>query len=229
MHRALEIGGIRLERKLLILKRWLDEESRRRDASAGELKRIGVWRAGIIGILDGIGMIKRVVKPLLERDLGVRLRRTEHLFIALFQPSTKNLFMELKLYAERREGAPLKAEEIGSLADLPEMARTFAWIGDAALNLAVLSELWADGRGRVGELTERRKSYVQNTNLAQLADRWRLFEHRIHLEPVQGSSSTGSESVVRIKGSLTESVVGVLYLQGGLNAISRVLPLIRPS
>jgi ribonuclease-3 len=63
------------------------------------------------------------------------------------------------------------------------VAKTLAWIGDAAINLAVIFEIWEPLIAKVGILTNERKKLVENSNLARLCDKWNVYDYRIHFDP----------------------------------------------
>lgn len=229
MHRRLVLKTVGIERKVLSLERWLIRESRAVPPPTGaEAAKISLWISRLREIRERMEDIRREVRPLVERDAGMHLAKPETLLLAMFQSSTKNLFSEIEIFCSRRSTCPFAPEEIRALTSIPEAAKVLAWIGDAALSLAVLTEIWSPELPDVGHLTERRKELVQNANLAILCDRWRLYEYRIHFDPPVDPSTLTRETLLHMKGTLTEAVFGVLFLQGGLPAITRAVPLLAP-
>jgi ribonuclease-3 len=173
------------------------------------------WLDRFGSIRQGISAGRYNVQPLIERDLGYALANRELVVAAMFQPSTKNLFSEIEAHFRSMGGCALPSEDLLLMAGLPEVAKTLAWIGDAAMNLGVLPLIWSPRVADVGALTEKRKRYVRNTHVARLADRWSMYQHRIHFDTIE----PGAEAA-HIKGTLVESIFGIVYLQGGLSKVT---------
>lgn len=144
------------------------------------------------------------------------------LLLAFFMPSTRNLFSEILVHFGDG-GCILSGKELAEMARLPEAAEALAWIGDAALKIGVLPEIWSPRVVDAGTLPERRKAYESNANMARLCDRWGLYEHRIHLDPPVPKGNVG-----HVKGTLVEAVLGIIFLQCGLKGIARAATLLRP-
>ncbi len=92
-----------------------------------------------------------------------------------------------------------------------------ALLGDAALGLVVAEHLRAlDPDAPVGVLTPRRADIVSGANLA----RWAT---RLDLGPLlrlgRGEDQTGGRERESILATALEAVLGVIYLEGGLDAV----------
>ncbi|MDG6256978.1 MAG: ribonuclease III domain-containing protein [Methanomicrobiaceae archaeon] len=107
----------------------------------------------------------------------------EQLILSLFQPSTRNLVAEIEVHFCDREGCGLAFGDLVQTAAIPQAAETLAWIGDAALKIGVLPEIWTSEPEEAAVLTERRKAYESNANPALLCDRWQLYEAPHPLRP----------------------------------------------
>lgn len=229
MHHSLHWKEVGIEKKLerlyTCVNTSLQEAPPPRSSEREKLTR---WVEKLQELRKKIAAIRQFVYPLVVGDLGNPVLSEEILLLALFQPSTRNLFLEIEIHYQGGGTCALMPEELKELATLPEDAKTLAWVGDAALNLAVLSQIWVPSVSRVGELTEKRKEYVQNSNLARLCDRWGLYEHRLHFDPPSDPAILTRETVDHIKGTLVESVFGILFLAGGLTAVADTIPLLRP-
>ncbi|KAF5037234.1 hypothetical protein DSECCO2_566780 [anaerobic digester metagenome] len=105
------------------------------------------------------------------------------------------------------------------------MAGALAWIGDAALKIGLLPAIWDPDIAKAGVLTGNRKAYDRNSNLARLCDRWGLYEHRIHFDP---DTPRSTRKVDHVKGTLVESVFGILFLREGLKGVASATELLRP-
>ncbi len=182
------------------------------------------WSRQLAYVREKMGRVRNELAPALERTLGVSLTRDELLIIAMFQPSTKNLFLEIETHYRGGACDPL-GERFEDLIALSEMARVLALVGDAALSLAVIHSLWEPKAARVGRLTEQRAELVSNSNMATLCDRWNLYEYRIHFDP---ATSTKSE-INHIKGTLVEAVYGVVYIHDGLEKVREIVAHLKPT
>jgi hypothetical protein len=224
MHCTLEWRAFGIEEKLRVLNVCFGEY---REIPSGPdthaARKLAHWETGIESILRAIGGIKTVVRPVVESDLGYRIRREEMFILAFFQPSTRNIFSEIALHFRSHGGCPLSEDDLTTLATLTDAAATLAWIGDAALKIGVLPEIWSPAVADAGVLTDLRRRYDSNENQAILCDRWGLYEHRIHLDP-----PVPPGNAVHVKGTLVESVYGIVFLQGGLRAVADAARLLRP-
>ncbi len=92
-----------------------------------------------------------------------------------------------------------------------------ALLGDAALGLVVAEHLRAlDPDAPVGVLTPRRADIVSGANLARWAARLDLGP-RLRLG--RGEDQTGGRERESILATALEAVLGVIYLEGGLDAV----------
>jgi dsRNA-specific ribonuclease len=224
MHTSLRWKELHIEENLATMRSDIRRElDSLRPENINDREKMNRWMDDIDQVERRITRIRTHLQPKVEHNLGYRFEDPDMFVIALFQPSTKNLFLEIETHFRGKTGNMTPLEVIREMADIPEAAKTLAWVGDAALHLAVLQEIWVDRVAGVGALTERRKDYVKNANLAKLSDHWDLFSHRIHFdlkEPVQEAE--------HVKGTLVESIYGIIFLQGGLRDVARAVHLIRP-
>ena len=96
-----------------------------------------------------------------------------------------------------------------------------AFVGDAALALVVTERLFADEPAApVGRLTPRRAELVSGVNLA----RWAVA---LDLGPLlrlgRGAELTGGRERESILATTLEAILGVLYLEGGVDAVRRAV------
>ncbi len=96
-----------------------------------------------------------------------------------------------------------------------------AFLGDAALALAVAERLVLDDPvAPVGALTPRRAETVSRANLA----RWAVA---VDLGPLlrlgRGAELTGGRERESVLATAIEAVLGVVYLDGGIPAVRRVV------
>jgi len=182
------------------------------------LNKIDRWRTQIGEINERIHYIRNTLIPDLEKTLGLKIRNKEFLVTAMFQPSTKNLFLEIQAEYQGEDG-PLDNEGLDLLISLSEAAKVIALLGDAAISMAVLYHLWRPSIVDVGSLTQERSDIVSNENMAQLCDKWNLYEHRIHFDPAVPSKS----EIDHDKGTLVEAVYGIIQMEHGLDKVREII------
>ena len=158
----------------------------------------------------------------LERDLKCELPDAELLHIAMFQPSTRNLFMELHTYYMQKNEYPIEEADFNNLVSLSDMGRVLAMIGDSAIELAVIHHLWRERTSDAGEITQQRAEIISNENMARVCDRWNLYSLRIHFDPV----TTTKSEMDHIKGTLLEAIYGIVYINEGFDKIIEIVKLL---
>jgi len=111
---------------------------------------------------------------------------------------------------------------------LGEFGNVLALIGDAALDLAIIKFLWDSFDSSittVGEITETRKEFVSNENLAKVCDRLNLYEYRLDRLNIP-ISTTKKETINHEKATLVEALFGVIYLEYDFEGILKMIPII---
>lgn len=175
------------------------------------LKKLKRWDFQLDHIMNSIENIESHLAPRLESILGVPMQNSELLLVALFQPSTKNLFLEIQTHYLAGGHNPLNEKAFKDLVALSDSAQVFALVGDAAISLAVLHHLWKQRADDVGNLTLERSELVSNEHLARVCDLWHLYDNRIHFDPVTSSKS----EIEHDKGTLLEAIFGIIYIEHG--------------
>jgi dsRNA-specific ribonuclease len=173
------------------------------------------WVSQLETIRSGLQHIDTVLVPQLEAKLGLSLDRRRLLSVSLFQPSTKNLFLELHTHYREKERARVDCEALLELVSMSEVAKVLALVGDAAIDMAVLHHLWKPRASDVGTLSQGRAGLVSNDHLSEKCDEWGLYESRIHFDP---PSPTKSE-IAHTKGTLVEALFGVIYIEEGFDVV----------
>jgi ribonuclease-3 len=96
-----------------------------------------------------------------------------------------------------------------------------AFLGDAALGLAVAERLWRAAPAEpVGMLTPRRAELVSQASLARWAEQIGLGAH---LRLGRGEAAMGGAAKPSVLATALEAVLGVVYLEGGLEAVRRAI------
>lgn len=213
---------VNIEEKLNLLLSAIEKtESNTPENKTRLLNKIERWKTQIEEITDRIQYIRNDLTPELEKRLGVKIRNKEFLIAAMFQPSTKNLFLEIE--AEYRgESNPLGKDGFDHLISLSEAAKVIALLGDAAISMAVLYHLWQPSIVDVGRLTQDKSDVVSNENMANLCDRWGLYEHRIHFDPEVPSKS----EIEHDKGTLVEAIFGIIQMEYGFEKVMKNIDLL---
>ncbi|MHA1934430.1 MAG: ribonuclease III domain-containing protein [Candidatus Thorarchaeota archaeon] len=179
------------------------------------LQKLDHWLTQLKYIMDSLTRIESSLESHLSGVFNVDLNRNELLFVIMFQPSTKNLFLEIEAHYRGKMGAVLDADDLNLLIALSEMAQVLALVGDASIDMAVLHHLWQPRVADVGLLTQERAKFVSNEHLAQKCDEWSLYEHRIHFDP----PSVSKTEMEHDKGTLVEGVFGIIYVEYGFDKV----------
>ena len=184
------------------------------------LRKTRRWREQLGEIILSLHRIQHDLSVSFQAELGISLKTNELLQVAMFQPSTKNLFSELEIHYALDEQSPLDEDVFRVLVSLSEMAKALALVGDAAISMAVLHHIWQPKAMDVGTLTQRRADLVSNEHLAKVCDEWGLYEHRIHFDPVEPSKL----EIDHDKGTLTEAIYGIVYIEHGFQKVKDLVP-----
>ena len=139
-------------------------ERTRRQAPENKTRLLGKaerWLEQLDEVNDRIRYIKKTLTPKLEKIFDLKIRNKEILQAAMFQPSTKNLFLELDIQY-RGKNNPFDDGGFEDLISLSESAKRFALLGDAAISMAVIYHLWQTVSEDVGQLTQDKSSIVSN-------------------------------------------------------------------
>ncbi len=209
---TLKWESIDIKKELEVIVSIIEDEvqktPRRNTRTLGKLRR---WKTECKQIQVGLQKIKKHIKPHLQGLFGLDLDRNGLLTAAMFQPSTRNLFLEMRIHYVVSKERLLDLHTVDELASLSDFAKVLALLGDAAIDMAILHHLWQPRAVDVGQLTQERARIVSNEHLAEKCDEWKLYENRIHFDPATPSKS----EIEHIKGTLVEAIFGVMYLEAG--------------
>lgn len=187
-------------------------------------QKFNKWVKEFDQILEQIGKIETIVSPKLKVDLGYPFTDGNLVLNALFQPSAKKIFSEIKKEFNSLSSFIVSYDDLELLESCSDRANTLAWIGDASIKYAISSKIWKLDIS-TEDLNDTRKMYENNENFSLLCDRWQLFQSRINLDPEDEKPT----SAYKIKGTLVEAIFGVIYIEKGLKGVEEALYLIDKS
>ncbi len=178
---------------------------RRSSRRSRRLRRIRGWSRETGHLIVQIARVARQTLPRIEQETGHTFRGPDGLARILMDPFTKRLFLGI-LAGFPDEALPIRAGDLALLGSIPDDARALALIGDVTLRLKILSGL-----------------HVRGEDIAALCDRWGLHESRIGL---RGSHRQAGGTSAREKETLAWAVLGLIYIEGGTDALGRAAPLL---
>ncbi|MHA1576048.1 MAG: ribonuclease III domain-containing protein [Candidatus Thorarchaeota archaeon] len=185
------------------------------------LQKFRRWTKELRAIIKRVKYVEETIAVDLSRIFGIALNERGLLSISLFQPSTKNLFLELYIHYCTGNPDKLDCTMLNNLAGLGEMAKVLALVGDASIDIAVLHHLWKPNAADVGSLTQDRADIVSNEHLALKCDEFGLYDNRIHLDPL--TTISGNLVTEHIKGTLVEALYGVIYIEYGFEKVKETI------
>lgn len=174
---------------------------RRSARRSRRLRRIRGWCRAAGRLEEQAARVAERTLPRIEQETGHAFQNPDVLARVLMAPSTKRLFAEI-LAGFPEDELPIRATDLAMLANFADDSHALALIGDVTLRLKVLS-------GAAG--------------FAALADRWGLYESRIGPGP---RCSVDSRDLEQEKETLARAVLGLLYVEGGVDALRAVVPLL---
>ncbi len=219
MNHEIELKTINLVTRLSELYEYVKTTKIALSTTTRAWAKFNRWSMQLEEIQSGIQFGMRTLLPRLESILRVQFKSSEGFLTILFQPSTRNLFLEIQTHFDEQGEQSISKEVMDHLASLGDFAKMIALLGDAVINMAVLHHLWSPSIDDVGIITQWRAEIVSNENMARLCDEWGLFEHRIHFDP---RTATRSE-IDHIKGTLIEGIYGLIYIDHGIDRVRETI------
>ena len=228
MQDKLKWNAIGLVKKTRTLKKYIEIE--RNDVPVDHTKKYATLSGFLVElnhILEQMEKIKKIIIPKLEDLFRLTFPTPELVMFALARPSIRNIFEDLSTHFKDDANRPLREEELIELASSGDAAVVLALIGDAALDLAIVQILWDSSLSTTGELTTKRKNVASNKNLAIYCEEWGLYSCRLNRLKANPIEDPKIETLEHIKGTLVESILGVVYIEFGLKELLRIVPLIQ--
>ncbi|MCK8518614.1 hypothetical protein [Methanoculleus sp. 7T] len=178
---------------------------RRSPRRTRRLRRIRGWGRETGRLVSEIDRVMQQTLPRIERDTRHTFRDPDGILRILMDPSTKRLFFGI-LAGFPEHALPAPAKDLDLLGKFSDDARALALIGDVTLRLRVLPGPDAEVAG-----------------LAPLCDRWSLHESKLGLECRR--RPTGDD-LQQEKETLAGAVLGLIYVEGGVDALRAAVPLL---
>ena len=228
MQDKLKWNAIGLVKKARMLKNYIERE--KNDVPVDHTKKhatISGFLMELNHILEQMEKIEKIIIPKLEKLFRLTFPTPEMVMFALARPSIRNIFEDLNTHFKEDANRPLSEEELIELASSGDAAVVLALIGDAALDLAIVQILWDSSLSKTGELTTKRKKVASNKNLAIYCEEWGLYSCRLNRLRANPMDDAKTETIEHVKGTLVESIMGVVYLEFGLKVLLRIVPLIQ--
>ncbi len=220
MQDKLKWNAVGLVKKTKLLKEYLEREKREKERQPAHQKGRTAPLSGYLTELDYIlkqmEKIEKIVIPKLEQLFHLTFPTPELIMFALATKSIRNIFEDLNKHFGSDTNRPLNKEELAELASSGDAAVVLALIGDAVLDLAIVQTLWDSSLSKTGTLTKNREKVVSNENLALYCDKWGLYSCRLYRFQATKSKVTTKKTIDHEKGTLVESILGVIYLEFGL-------------
>ena len=228
MQDKLKWNAIGLVKKTRTLKDYIKKE--KNDVPIDHTKKratLSRYLVELNHVLEQMEKIKKIVIPKLEKLFRLTFPTPELVMFALVRPSIRTIFKDLNTHFKDDANRPLREEELIELASSGDAAVVLALIGDAALDLAIVQILWDSSLSTTGELTTKRKNVASNKNLAIYCEEWGLYSCRLNRLKANPIEDPKIETLEHIKGTLVESILGVVYIEFGLKELLRIVPLIQ--
>jgi hypothetical protein len=189
-----------------------------------EQEKFSRWVGEQKKMLDQISLFEIHVLPLIADDLGYPFANKNLVLIAMMQRGMRKTFTEIKKQFGESPQLPISPDELDFLIVGPDTAASLAWVGDTAINYAILSYIWEPGI-TPEKLHDKRKPLETNKNLSDLCDRWNLYSYRFFLD----SAEPQQKRLETIKGTLTEAIFGVIFIERDIPGVKKALHLIDPT
>jgi dsRNA-specific ribonuclease len=227
MYKKLKWNAIGLEKKTISLIETVRAEQKTLpENNLNDKKKLLRFENQLQFIIDMITKINSELIPKLESIFRLNFKTPELVMMALARPSIRAVYSGLHMRYSGKDINPLKDDDYKQLAASGDAADVLALIGDAALDLAIVEMQWDSSLSTIGVLTKKREQLAANKNLARVCDEWNLYDYRLKInEP----SDVNIKSIKQIheKGTLVESLYGVIYLDYGFEELLRTVPLIQ--
>jgi len=224
MEEKLKWNAIGLVRKTQILRDYIlnEKDGIPIDHTNKHAKRQG-FLDELNHLLEQMEKIEKILIPKLETFFRFKFPTPELIMFALSRPSISTIFDNLKNHFNNDPNKPLKDDEMAELASSGDAAEVLALIGDAVLDLAIAQIFWDSALSNTGKITEKKKEIASNLNLAKFCDDWNLCGCRLNRFDVVTAEEVKPKTIIHEKGTLVESILGVIYLEFGYDTLKGIV------
>jgi 23S rRNA maturation mini-RNase III len=173
--------------------------------------------------IDGVCIQYKILKTQTLPGFTIQTKHTfthPNLFlIVFFYKEILKIFNEVNpIVTNDNVDGGLSSHEISEMLNLKEDLLSLAFIGDSAIELGVIPSIWPTENSqeipKKGTLDTDKKFFTAGESQSKL---WNF------LVPCDGKNVLTSQKSVRIKSSQFEAVFGIIYLEGGQEAIEKAI------
>ncbi len=214
-------GDFELKQKFLILLERLDQEKKERPNA-----NINKFKNQVDYLINKLNDIKEKLKPNLENKLDLHFKNPELLILALCRPHIARAIISLRDHFKNIPFPTLTPEEYSKLSTTEKVSGNLALIGDAILDVGVIPHIWNTESDDPNILSKRRSDIVKNKNLAKICDKWELCKFRLNKLNDPAEKTMPEDDIIHEKGTLVEAILGVIYIEYGLEKIKKLIPLL---
>jgi len=221
----IEIETIDIESNIRSLMKAITRKNAASLIKNKDRKNFEKWIRELDAFQNKITNIRKIVLPKIQDDLTYPFSNCDLVLIAMVQPSTKNTFIDIKKHFSSETEWGISLKNLDYLENCSSTAQSLAWIGDTTIKYCFLREYWKPGIS-TQQLHNMREALEKDENLAKLCGHWSLFDHRIHLDPIVEKKDPLSKSEIEVRGTLTEALYGVIYIEKGIDEVQKAIHLI---
>ena len=174
----------------------------------------------VSGIEKRFERIKEVYIPRIRTATGHEFLNPDLFFFVFLYKEIAMVFNEAQTNPVKPGGIELlSSQDLREMTEVSEDRRTLAYIGDAVLETGVMGSIWSLQEIQKIPLSEflhnERNKLVENEPLSRFWDSLELND-----SPVIANLPPENDET---KGSSMESVFGIIFLEGGLEAVKTAL------
>jgi hypothetical protein len=164
-----------------------------------------------ISLNEKISYIRTTCAKKIETATHYRIRNSNLLLLVFLHEDISKIC---------NESAITQSENLEKMKNIKEDFLTLAFIGDRALELGILPSLWDEENNsrdipQKGNLDMQKKNFVENKNLGSIWDSLDLYDNKILTKKKKESQ--------KLRAARMEAVFGIIYLEGGLEAVETSL------
>ena len=160
---------------------------------------------------EKIAYIKNTCPKKIKNASKYRIKKPNLLLLILLHEDIS------KIYSDSMGS---RSENLEKMKAIKEDFLTLALIGDRALEMGILPNIWEDEKKSrdiplKGDLDAHKKRFVENKNLAKIWDFLDLYDNKILTKKKKESQ--------KLRASRMEAVFGIIYLESGLESVENAI------